>query len=1106
MNGSANDNAFTPEAIAELLGLPQPTRQQAAVISAPLEPLLVVAGAGSGKTETMAARAVYLVANGLVAPDQILGLTFTKKAASELQQRVERRLLQLSNALAGVGTAAAGDMAPGPTVATYNAFAGGIVKEFGLWLAIDPSATLLTEASLWQLASNLVAKYEGPLGTRYRPATITESLLRLAGQLREHLADPAELARYLTDVADSLDGMPFGARRRVAPKEVADLLASVETRRQLLPLVDALTNEQNRINAVTFGDQVALAAELAASVPVVAAAAQAQYRVVFLDEYQDTSHAQVEFLANLFGGGHAVTAVGDPNQAIYGWRGASAAGLAQFPTEFRRATGEPARVLPLATAWRNDAAILATANATAKPLRDAAHVSVPELQLSPAAADGHVSAVVVETIDDESAVVADWTADQWRQGRSVAVLCRKRKQFPPFAQALAERGVPVEIVGLGGLLAAPAVVDLIAFLQVVADPERGDWLLRLLTGPRVNLGAADLHALGAWARQLNSRGQAAANAPSGLRDAPSLVAAIAQLPAVGSESLGDRDLSEAALSRLRRLAAGIQTVRSMGSASLAELCGAAERELGLDIEVALASTYQPASRGRAALDAFRAVAGNYAATATDPTLLGFLDWLSAAETRERGLEMPVVEIDHSAVQLITIHAAKGLEWDAVAVPGLVDGCFPSSKESSAGRLDGGWLTDHGALPFALRGDRGSLPLINFDQPDQVALVSEIKRFKADCGAGELEGERRLAYVAFTRARHAMLLTGYRWDASVKPKAISPFLAELAEGGLVARDEWAADPAAGAENPYAAGEVTACWPAAETEYAKTVRRGAEAVREAIQSHSGGTPLLDAIAPGTAGGAGLAIGSSHDAEACDSALANGRADPLHESAAVGDLVHLARLLLAEREHRETAEVAMPKHLSASNLVALARDPEEFALQVRRPMPQRPSGVSQLGTRFHEWVQGHLAPGIRLLDDVIAELGAPEEMPSAELERLKTAFLGSQWAAMDAKAVEQEVHQQIGGVNVVARIDAVFADPADPGMDIVVDWKTGQPGSTVAERDAREVQLAIYRLAWSRISGKPLSQVSAAFHYVGTGETVRQTKLWSEPQLATLIAGQH
>ncbi|WP_277208849.1 UvrD-helicase domain-containing protein [Isoptericola croceus] len=1120
--------------IADLLGRPSPTDEQVAVIEAPLEPVLVVAGAGSGKTETMAARVVWLIANDLVEPEEVLGLTFTRKAAGELSSRVQSRLGQLARAQ---GRSAADlDLLARPTIATYNAYAASLVADHGLRLGVEPGSRLLGEANQWQLAAEVVESWDGDLGTDKAVSTVVGAVLSLSGALGEHLLGVDTARTALDDVVERLDALPLGPRQRARTKEVDQLIGSVAERSRLLGLVAEYRRRKRHSDSLDFGDQVALAAELARTVPAVGAAERARYRVVLLDEYQDTSFAQVELLAGLFCDGHAVTAVGDPHQSIYGWRGASASGLARFPQRFAHADGADASVRYLSTSWRNDAAVLAAANVASGPLREetgaTASVRVPPLDLRPGAGTGRVAAHVAATLEEEAESVADFVAARWRRATrpdasdrvTAAVLCRARSQFAALETALRRRGLPVEVVGLGGLLTTPEVVDVVALLEAVHDPSRGDSLLRLLTGPRVNLGAADLHALGSWAADLARRdaprprpsadveparaGEDAADdehstvVEGDVVDHRSIVDALDALPEPGRPARDGRVLTSDGHARLTALARLLRELRSLTYLSLPELVVAAERALGLDVEVAtaevLASTYAagpggpPAAegisrRGREHLDAFRDVAASFAQSADVATLGAFLAWLGVAGDQERGLDMPVREPDPDAVQVITAHAAKGLEWDVVAVPGLVDGIFPTQAESSKGRTSSGWLTGLGELPYHLRGDADDLPTFRFhDAADTKELVARRDEFRLDCGAHQLTEERRLAYVAFTRARRELFCTAHWWGTGSRPRRVSPFLAELAEAGLVDAAGWVPAPEAETSNPRDDVERTDVWPAREPAPA-----GADQGR-------GGTPreVLRETAEQ------VAVAARSGAAPADGVLLDG---------AEHDLVELGRILLAERGERDEPSVEMPAHVSASGLVRLARDRGEFARQLRRPVPNEPTVHARRGTLFHAWVEQFFSSA-SLMD--VEDLPGADELDVATdlaLEDLRTCFERTPWAALTPVAVEQDVETPIAGVMVRSRMDAVFVDPdapppapGEPPAVVVVDWKTGREPRDPADRAQREVQLAAYRLAWARWSGLPVEKVSAAFVYVASGTTVRPAELLDEEGLEALVRG--
>ncbi|MDM8086074.1 ATP-dependent DNA helicase [Cellulomonas cellasea] len=1135
------DPRLSAAAIAELLGKPAPTDEQTAVIEAPLRPSLVVAGAGSGKTETMAGRVVWLIANGVVAPEQVLGLTFTRKAAGELGDRVRHRLRHLARAAAQAGLTLPGltaaeqgagllDLAR-PTISTYNSYAASLVTDHAMRLGIEPTSRLLGEAAQWQLASEVVESWTGDLDTEAAVSTVVEAVLTLSGALDEHLLTPAQAQAGIEDIIEAIQATPSGEPPRAHYAAVQTLLGSLGQRVRILDLVEDYRRRKRAADALDFGDQVALAARLARDVPEVGAGERARFAVVLLDEYQDTSYAQLSLLAALFGDGHPVTAVGDPHQSIYGWRGASAGGLERFPETFpvvevvEHEAGvvsrRPADVHQLSTSWRNDTAILAAANHVASPLRRAStRVEVPQLAVRPGAGPGQVLAHVAATVEEEAATVARFLAQRWRPAGpgtarvTAAVLCRKRSQFTALRRALREEGLPVEVVGLGGLLSAPEVVDLVAALQVAHDPSRGDALMRLLTGARTRLGAADLHALAAWSAEL-AAGLGRRHGPvaddqavleGDVVDERSIVDALDQLPPPGWRSASGRSLTDTARGRLVELGQLLRVLRAHTYLSLPELVGEAERLLGLDIEVASRAGVS-AGRARAHLDAFRDVAVRFSDSADTPTLGAFLAWLAAAESHERGLDMPVAEPDPDAVQLITIHAAKGLEWDVVAVAGMVDGGLPAIRtQGKDGPRDSGWLTGLGTLPYPLRGDRADLPALDCaGAADPKDLESRRRLFEQASGDHQVAEERRLAYVALTRARSALLLTGAWWGEAQRPRPPSLFLTELAEAGLVEDAHWAAEPEAGAVSPREVGEEPPVWPADPftrgSAHAGSRRAAVESAADAVRAAMAASPV--APAAGGSDPAGMRAGGL----AVDPATAA-------TEAGAGVKIDLgtrwdrtAELLLRERERtsRPSTDVELPAHLSASAVVRLASDPQEFARALRRPVPLEPSPQARRGTAFHAWVEGWFgASSLVDLDDLP---GADDDSVAVDADQraLREAFLATEWAQRTPLEVEVDIETVVAGYVLRSRVDAVFRDPERPDAEdavVVVDWKTGAPPTDPLAAAARELQLAVYRLAWSRWKGTPLDRVSAAFCYVGAGRTVRPERLLDEAEITALL----
>lgn len=1104
--------------IARVLGRHTPTPEQVAVIEAPVSPLLVIAGAGSGKTETMAARVVWLVANGLVEPSCVLGLTFTRKAAGELAERIRARLRALHRH--GLGP----EPEPVP-VSTYHAYAASVLTDHGLRLGVEPGARVLGEAGAWQMVDQLVERWDGDMtGVEASRRTVVDAVLALAGECAEHLVDGARVDAALGSVLERIAGLPrtTGDAAPGAPmakvREVAEKLAA---RRRLLPLVEAYVERKRLEEVLDFGDQVALAARLARDVPEVRAGERERFRVVLLDEYQDTSHAQLVLLQSLFGQGHPVTAVGDPHQSIYGWRGASAGNLQRFPEDFPDAAGHPASVQHLSTSWRNDRAVLEIANRVAVDLRvpppwlgGGERVEVPPLLPAPTAGPGRVRLEWHATVEDEVRAVADLVADRWHgpggatvpDGEaaarpSLAVLCRTRSQFPLIEAALRARGLPVEVVGLGGLLHVPEVADLRATLEVIHDPTRGDSLMRLLTGPVLGLGAPDLDALGAWASCLSREGapraarlrgaESRAPAPSGDPADPavvveadaaeerSIVDAIDCLAAPGWQGPAGQTLTPQARARLERFAGVLRGLRARVSFPLPELVLEAERALLLDVEVAARPGVDPAS-ARVHLDAFLDVVSSFCATGDRPTLGALLGWLDAADARERALEPGAAARRPDAVHVLTVHGAKGLEWDVVAVAGLVEGTFPSGHGGRAPAASSGWLTDAGALPYPLRGDADDLPRWRVEAASsQKELAAELESFRADCGAHEVSEERRLAYVAVTRARSELVMTGSLWGDGARPRRPSRFLTEAAElaggrvpgpgDGSVVLGTWTDPPEDGAENPREALSRPVPWPVDPLGGARpAAEHGAALVRAAMDALTRGVsaPRVGGPVPGSS------RGWSREVD----------------------------VLLLERDAARTrgVTVELPAHLSVSRLVHLADDPVALTARLRRPVPEPPSPHARRGSAFHTWLERRFSSAALLdLDDLPG--AADDAEADTDLDHLQEAFLASEWAGRIPEAVEVSVETPVGGVVVRGRIDAVFRDAH--GRWEVVDWKTGMP-PTGRNAEVRAVQLAVYRLAWARLQGVDVGRVGASFFYAGCGRTVRAVDLLDERGLESLV----
>lgn len=1133
-----------------------PTPEQSRIISSPLSPRLVIAGAGSGKTATMADRVVWLVANGWVRPEEVLGVTFTRKAAGELATRIRAKLAALQR----IAAADPGNLvfpagllstdALEPKVSTYHSYASGIVSDYGLRLGVERDVVLLGGAQSFQLASEVVEAFDGDYAHfRAAKSTLVKAVIQLAGECAEHLQDPAGVRGWLLERVAEFEALPYLAGARKNPSQAAgDLSALLRTRASVADMVGRYTDAKRARGALDFGDLVALAARVANEIPLAAVTERQRYKVVLLDEFQDTSHAQLVLFSRLFGDGHAVTAVGDPNQSIYGFRGASAGQLfhfvREFPLRIDDAEGAAGRsegdaggprfaVAPtsyLTTAWRNGRNILSAANVISGPLSKAAaqtgaagardtavNVEVPPLQPSPAAVQGRVVMGRFTTDEDEAAAIAgdvlkfrvtDFEAASPSEPPAMAVLCRRRAQMECIRREFEQRGIPYEIVGLGGLLDTPEIVDLVATLRVLADPGRSDSLMRLLAGARWRIGPADLMAFSDWSSFLARRRGRPGNSEADdadtdvglertviqgdLTDAASLVEALDWLPREGWVSRHGRALSPEALERLQRLSAELRQLRGFMGDDLTTLLGEVERAMLLDIEVA-ARPGTSIHQARRNLDAFQDAAAGFLFTSHRVDVLAFLAWLEAAAAEENGLDAAAPEVNHEAVQLLTVHASKGLEWDVVFVPGLNAGAFPSSRDSR-------WSSGSAALPWPLRGDRADLPQWDLDQPDQKGWLDAERVFKSDVQVhGEAE-ERRLAYVAYTRAKHVLWVSSAAWVGSRAGMAgMSPFLAELEvlsrDGCAEIHPQSVSEESLPEESPLTTELEVALWPYDPLEGPVDPRTGArlrltsgrraamEAAAERVLARlaSGGAEtVLDRPGPPE-----LSRGLEHRG------LLRGPAAAWASEAAT---------LLERRSRRSVVhDVHLPGHISASTLVDLEDDAGSVVARLRRPVPREPGMSARQGTAFHAWVEEYFGAAGML--DLGEAAGSDDHIDEAYgLDAMVETFRRSEWAHREPAYVEVPVETRIGDVVVRGRIDAVFQD-ADGGWDLV-DWKTGRRPAA-GQLKVKAVQLAVYRLAWSRLKGVPLEDVRAAFYYVADNQVVRPHDLGSAERLESIVA---
>jgi len=1060
---------YTPDQVAEMIISIDPTfhlpsDEQRPIISIhdnPLEPAVVIAGAGSGKTETMAARVVYLVANQIARPDQILGLTFTRKAAGELNTRIRKRLRQFQLAQDKQGIARTFTSLD-TAVTTYHSYAGRLLSEHAIRYGIDADAQPLGEAAVWMSANKLVHEWDdNNFATSDAPSTVVKDLLGLTSMVLEHRVTVDQIRNADEELLQQVIAMTGPTNDET--RKVAKVL---NQRMAMLPMVEAFLEARRQSGELSFDDQIALAADIAVNFPDVGLLERAKYPIVLLDEYQDTSQSQVRLLSALFGNGHPVTAVGDPCQSIYTWRGASSGTISAFNKNFPKAAGSQGREsYELLTTYRNDQSILTLANEISAVVRKDEDITVAALKPRSGAGRGDLTCGAFENLEAEATAIAEYFTPLWNNPdrtkagtkvpKTFAVLVRKRAQIALIQEALAKAGIPSEVLGLGGLVHLPEIADLVAMLKIINNPDAGASLMRHLTGPRINLGPRDIAALGRFAR---SRSESlAADSRSIVKNivAGNPLSAEADDQFIGSvidaldeiEKSDKSKFSSEGFKRLTEFASDLRRLRSRASAPITDLIVDIERYLNLESEVMLRDG---GTRGRRHLDRFMDEAAKFARSGG--SLSAFLQWLDVASDEEGGLKAGTPDVDATVVQILTIHMAKGAEWDVVAVPGLAEGTFPSSNTSDPDN----WITNERHIPFALRGDSQTLPTFSWSAATTNAQAKKaIDEFAKVCVEFKGREEIRLGYVAMTRARtHLFCSTSFWRDGAkpVNPSLLYEKVQEVASAiGTVISAPVA--PASTDRNPARDIEVSVQWP-----------RDPLGDRRADFDRT--VALVEAAAP-------IDLNSVAPSEWVDD----------------------ARAIIAEFEEYKVGslDVAMPARLSTSTLIALHEDPSELARTIRRPMPRAMDEYSHRGTAFHIWIENHFNAKT-LFDDEDFDLITPFE-DDQKLEDLKSQWLASSWAPLVPYAVEVPFETVIAGILVRGRIDAVYK--TDSGFE-VVDWKTGS--KVLGESSA--VQLAVYRLAWAKLQAIPVEQVSAAFHYVPTNKTDRRANLLSEDQLIDLL----
>ncbi|HJT38368.1 MAG TPA: ATP-dependent helicase, partial [Actinomycetota bacterium] len=921
------ENMFVTDAPVEVfnaLGERWPTKQQWAAISAPLEPCVLVAGAGSGKTAVMAARMVWSIVNGHAKANEILGLTFTNKAAASLLERVRR-------AIAPLGLPDGEE----PTISTYHSFAAGLIADYGLRAGIEPGSALLSDAQAWQLCAEIYSSrtYEQ---MEVRNLWHVRWVRQLADDCANHLVDPADVIAWDKEFLKKINesGEKIAEKVKVASRKRIELAAVVESYQA--------AKEARRV--LDFGDQIRLASEIARD-PRVVADFLARYRFVLLDEYQDTNIAQARMLKRLMPDGYPVVAVGDPDQNIYTWRGASLHNLLVFPSQFPCADGQPARVLPLEVNFRSGDRILQLANMLIDKVHPSRRAADKVLRHYPKLGTGEVAIGLWPDQISEARGIAEQAARAHDAGTSwgeIAVLCRKKRLFDQLLEEFRARDIPVEVIGLGGLLKMPEVVDLVALLRVLDDPMRNVSLARLLRGPRWRIGYRDLALIARRAAETNR----SLKEQLGEDGAPGDVSfSLAEAVRLSDEVEG---VSPEARARIAEFNADLAELRAAAHLSLPDLAQKALDVLGIVRELD-ASPLESAAAAKHNLANFLDRIAAFHPLEGEPTLSALIEWLDAVEESDEEIEA-AQPTDAESVKLMTIHQAKGLEYDVVVVPGLARGARSQIFPDTSRRANP--ITSPKDLPVELRGDAEVLP----------KFTGNLSAFNDELKVRAEEEERRLLYVVVTRARKRLICTAAHWyfpsgmdEALTEPLGPSDYWHEIRGSGNV---EVIIESECPSVNPLLErrAERAKVWP-------QPARRAP-----------------DHLFPD-----GLAA-----------AVEDARARTTPDDSLFPPI--------------EMGPPARPRALNVTSIVTFNQCPKKFYWSVVRPLPRQSSRAARIGTIVHSWIeQEGRGQGTLIEPDDFEERGP--DLDQDTMTRLKDSFRRTRFSGVRPVKSEQPIALVVG-----------------------------------------------------------------------------------------------
>lgn len=679
-------------------------------------PLLIIAGAGTGKTTVITERVKRLFLSKKVKPSEVLALTFTEKAAREMEERIDVALPYGYTQM---------------WISTFHSFCDRVLRDSALNIGLDPRYKLMTEAEAIQLIRNNLFKldldYFRPLGN---PTKFVGGMLSHFSRLQDEDTRPSDYMDWVKEQKSSY--AKASEDKKLEVKKWDELSRAYRT-------YDELKTNNGFLD---FGDLIIKALQLFRSRPNVLKEYQNQFRYVLVDEFQDTNIAQNELVKLLVGKAGNVTVVLDDDQAIYRWRGAAVSNALSFRKSFPKA-----RVVTLTRNYRSTQEILDRAYDLIQhnnPDRLEVIEKVDKKLVSQRNDLGEpIKFIHSDRVENEAdrvakeikELIANPPSRKASEGlaldyKDIAILVRANNHAEPFGRALGRLGIPYQFLGPGRLFRQPEIVDLISYLKVLYNFEDSVALYRLLSINYFDIHPRDLASIGNYARRYN-------------------LSVFETLESIDDVFVRD-ETKEKVKKTLEIISKHLKLIRRETAGQLLyyflESTGLLTKMLSADSS----ETEKKAANISKFFDKLK----TYEIDHKDATVPAVVDWLElSSELGESPLAADIDWSDINAVNILTVHSSKGLEFPIVFLVNLVDQRFPT-----------------------------------VERREQIPIPEELIKEILPVGDYHLEEERRLFYVGMTRAKDLLFFTGADYYGEAKrEKRLSPFIFE-ALGENVASSE------------------------------------------------------------------------------------------------------------------------------------------------------------------------------------------------------------------------------------------------------------------------------------------------------------------------------